>query len=429
MKVFKFGGASINDAQGILNISRILKNFSNEQIFIIVSAMGKTTNALESLLSKAIAKENFQVHFNALKKYHREICKQTFVVDHAIFNTIDNYFELLNQKLIEADRSNYDYHYDQVVSMGEFISTTIVEKWLETQNFNCKWIDARQFVVTDSNYRAAKVDISSTEERIKKLKFGESDICVSQGFIGADSKGHTTTLGREGSDYSAALFAYGLKTNEVVVWKDVEGVFNADPKIFNNTKLIEHLSYKDAIELAFYGASIIHPKTIQPLSEREIILKVKSFYEPHLPGTKITKTPVSINKPTSIIVKKGQLLLSLIPHDLSFMDLSNMSKAMRIVAEHQHHVNLIQNSAVSFSLCLDSNSYHFDELITELKKHFVLRYNKNLILVTIRNYGSQLVERIYESIHLKLEQRNRNTYQVLVDQEEFAANLINLLDG
>jgi aspartate kinase len=368
MKVFKFGGASINDAQGILNISRILKNFSNEQIFIIVSAMGKTTNALESLLSKAIAKENFQVHFNALKKYHREICKQTFVVDHAIFNTIDNYFELLNQKLIEADRNNYDYHYDQVVSMGEFISTTIVEKWLETQNFNCKWIDARQFVVTDSNYRAAKVDMGSTEERIKKLKFGESDICVSQGFIGADNRGHTTTLGREGSDYSAALFAYALNTRELIIWKDVEGVYNADPQIFKSTELIEQLSYKSAIELAFYGASIIHPKTIQPLSRRGIKLRVKSFYHPDRAGTSISEEEVSGPRATSVIVKKDQLLLSLTPRNLSFMELANMSKVMKIIADHKHQVNLIQNSAISFSLCLDANLYHFDDMIAKLKK-------------------------------------------------------------
>lgn len=428
MRVFKFGGASVKNAEGVINLYEIIRSCSSERIVVVVSAMGKTTNALENLLSKAISGEDYLKDFQSLKAYHLGICKQLFEKTHSVYSFIEEVFNDLLNKLDRADRENYDFHYDQIVSSGEIVSTTIIEYYLKSRNCESVWLDARKNIKTDSSHRAANVDLDKTELKIREIESRPERIFATQGFIGSDASGVTTTLGREGSDYSAALFAYALNTEELIIWKDVEGVFNADPKIFKNPKLISHLSYKEAIELAFYGASVIHPKTIQPLSEREIVLKVKSFYDPSLPGTLITKDQEELNSPASVIVKKKQLLLSLVPRNLSFTDLPNMSHALQIIGQHRHQVNLIQNSAVSFSVCLDANVYHFEKLLEGLKKNFIVRYNTDLVLITIRNYQSDLVDRIYENIRFKLEQRNRSTYQVLVDENEFKNRLHCIID-
>lgn len=428
MKVFKFGGASVKDAEGVRNLTRILRLFDSDQIIIVISAMGKTTNALEDLLSKAISDEDTQIGFSALKAYHLNICSDIFEKEDEIYQKLDALFGQLKVRLDDASVDRYDFHYDQVVSFGELLSTSIVEAFVKQEGFDSKWIDVRNFIKTDSQYRAARVHLDQTEQAIEKLKNHSTQFIITQGFIGSNEKSQTTTLGREGSDYSAALFAYSLKTEELVIWKDVDGVFNADPKVFRNPKLIEQLSYKEAVELAFYGASIIHPKTIQPLSERDIELQVKSFFHPNRIGTKVARTIKRLGNPCSIIVKKNQLLLSLVPRDLSFTDVPNMGKAFEIIAQHRHHINLIQNSAVSFSVCLDANLHHFDELLEELQMHFMVRYNLDLVLVTIRNYKTPLVDKIYETIEFKLEQRNRSTYQILVDENEFAKRLHKLIE-
>jgi len=428
MRVFKFGGASVKDADGVVNLLKILNNYKGDKIVVVVSAMGKTTNALEVLLSKAIEGQNYLEDLKILKQQHWDVCASLFHHLHGIYVYLDNVFNEIQLKLSKAKKNNYDFYYDQIVSKGELISTTIVEAYLKLQNCDSIWLDAREYILTDSTHRAARVDLEKTELRIQDIKERKEQIFVTQGFVAANASGKTTTLGREGSDYSAALFAYALKTEELVIWKDVDGVYNADPKIFQSPQLIDYLSYKEAVELAFYGASIIHPKTIQPLSERGILLKVKSFYDCNLPGTTIGKDMRSGENPASVIVKKNQLLLSLVPRDLSFTDLPNMSKALRIIAQHRHHVNLMQNSAVSFSICLDANVYHFDQLMEDLKKYFTVRYNTELVLVTIRNYQSKLIDIIYEKTHFKLEQRNRSTYQILVNKEEFSEGLFHILN-
>jgi len=428
MKVFKFGGASIKNAEGVINLHKIIDYNVSDRIVVVVSAMGKTTNALETLLAKAISEQDFSENLDDLKSMHLSICHSLFEKQHPIFSFLKDSFNHLYEQLQQVQKSEYDFHYDQIVSQGEIISTRIIEAFLREQDCKSAWLDARQLIRTDSSFRSAKVSLAETEKNIMNLLQTDARILLTQGFIGANEKGQTTTLGREGSDYSAALFAYALKTEEVIIWKDVDGVYNADPKIFQSPQLIEYLSYKDAVELAFYGASIIHPKTIQPLSERNIVLKVKSFYKPNLAGTRVAQEEKKETGPASVIVKKNQLLLSLVPRDLSFTDLPNMSKALKIIAEHRHQVNLIQNSAVSFSVCLDSNIYHFNELLEELNDYFMVRYNTGLILVTIRNYPPKLVDKIYENVYFKLEQRNRSTFQVLLDEEEFESRLHGIID-
>lgn len=428
MRVFKFGGASVKNAEGVRNLFSILKKYNEDKIVVVISAMGKTTNALESLLQKAINKEEFIKDFDQLRDFHLVICNELFDSKHPILSMVEELFKELLYKLQKLEKQQYDFHYDQIVSTGELLSTKIVEAFLKSQSCLSQWIDARDYIKTDTTYRSAKVDLQKTEQNIQHLISEEVRLFITQGFIGSNDAGNTTTLGREGSDYSAALFAYGLKTEELIIWKDVDGVYNADPKIFSSPNLIEQLTYKEAVELAFYGASIIHPKTIQPLSERNIVLKVKSFYNTSLPGTLVSKKLDGNTNPTSIIVKKNQLLLSMVPRDLSFTDLVNMSKALEIIAQHRHQVNIIQNSAISFSVCLDSNLYHFEDLLKELQRHFMVRYNTDLVLVTIRNYQADLVETIYDTIKFKLEQRNRSTYQVLVDENEFKNQLYKILN-
>lgn len=428
MRVFKFGGASVKNAEGVKNLFSILSNYSEDKIVVVISAMGKTTNALETILKRAIHQEEFSEELNQLKNFHLDICQHLFHSEHPVFSVVNELFDELQSKLQKLEKNQYDFHYDQIVSTGEMLSTKIVASFLKSQSCNSRWIDARNYIKTDATYRSAKVDLYKTEQNIQQLISDDVRLFITQGFIGGNEGENTTTLGREGSDYSAAIFAYALKTEELIIWKDVDGVYDADPKIFNSPKLIEHLSYKEAVELAFYGASIIHPKTIQPLRERDIVLKVKSFYNAELPGTLVSKKIEGKTNPTSIIVKKNQLLFSLIPRDLSFTNLANMSKALEIIAQHRHQVNIIQNSAVSFSVCLDSNFYHFEDLLKELQTHFIVKYNTDLVLVTIRNYPTDLVETIYDNIKFKLEQRTRSTYQILVDFPVFENQLIQMVE-
>jgi aspartate kinase len=344
-----------------------------------------------------------------------------------VFHELENIFNGLTEILKEASFNNYDYYYDQIVSLGEILSTTIVSQYLVENDIPCNFLDARQVIFTNNSYRSAKVDMKKTSLAITQQVSSGKGIWISQGFIAHDEQEHTTTLGREGSDYSAAIFASVLNVDELTIWKDVDGVFNADPKIFQNVRLIEQLSYKDAVELAFYGASIIHPKTIRPLQEKGIILKVRSFYHLENKGTQVSNSSLPNLKNASLIVKKKQILLSLTPRDFSFMNVENMGVIFQLLSKHQFHINLIQNSAISFSLCVDENYAHFDALKNDLMEYYKLRYNKNQVLVTIRHYQPETIENIYAHLKIKIEQRNRSTYQILISEEEFEGKLIGIL--
>ena len=419
MKVYKFGGASVRDAQGIENLAHILKDEESTDLLIVVSAMGKTTNALEVILKLQCEAKKWSVEFENIKQYHHDVCEQLLLVNHSVFNRIEDIFLELSSKLKEASLVNYDYYYDQIVSQGEMLSTTIISYYLNYIGISCTFLDARKIIYTNENYRSADVDMDRTTAAILSVVKPGKSVWLTQGFVAHNSKGHTTTLGREGSDYSAAIFAAVLGVKELTIWKDVDGVYNADPKVFKNVSMIENLSYKEAVELAFYGASIIHPKTIRPLREKGIVLKVRSFYDRDNKGSLISNTVSSTEKLTTVIVKEKQTLLSLTPKDFTFMDGKNMGSIFQIISDHHHSINLIQNSAISFSICVDENYAHFEALKEALMKTYLLRYNQNQILITIRHYRADLIEKIESDLKIKMEQKNRSTYQMVIDKNEF----------
>ncbi|MCK5774701.1 MAG: aspartate kinase, partial [Bacteroidales bacterium] len=386
-------------------------------LLIVVSAMGKTTNALEMILKLQCEEKDWSLEFEDIKQYHHDVCEQLLQVSHPVSSKIENIFLELSSKLKEASLVNYDYYYDQIVSQGEILSTIIISYYLNHVGISCAFLDAREIIYTNENYRSAEVDMDKTTAAI--LNIVKPGVCLTQGFIGHSSQGHTTTLGREGSDYTAAIFAAVLNVKELTIWKDVNGVYNADPKLFKGVKLITNLSYKEAVELAFYGASIIHPKTIRPLREKGIVLKVRSFYDRDNKGSLISNTVSSTAKLTTVIVKEKQTLLSLTPKDFNFMDGKRMGNIFQIISDHHHSINLIQNSAISFSICVDENYAHFEALKEALMRTYLLRYNQNQILITIRHYSAELIENIESYLKIKMEQKNRSTYQLVIDKNEF----------
>ena len=427
MKVYKFGGASVKDATGVKNIAKILSMDHHSGLIIVVSAMGKTTNALEAVLKLQCELQSWVKYLDEVQEYHKDICKELFPAKHSIFHDLETIFNHLQTLLKPAKLETFDYYYDQIISQGEILSSTIVSKYLIEEGFPCKFIDARQLILTNSMHRSAKVDMINTATAIRQKLNSKNTICLTQGFIASNKNGDTTTLGREGSDYSAAIFASALDVDELIIWKDVDGVYNADPKLFNNVKLMESLSYKEAVELAFYGASIIHPKTIRPLQEKGIVLKVRSFYNLNNAGTRVSESSGSNTSQTSVIVKKRQVLLSLTPRDFSFMNVENMGLIFQLLSKHHYHINLIQNSAISFSLCVDENYAHFDALKKDLMKHYVLKYNTDQVLVTIRHYTDEMIDKIYAKLKIKLEQRNRSTYQILLSEDELELILFSMI--
>ena len=419
MKVYKFGGASVKDAEGIENLACILRDEKSTDLLIVVSAIGKTTNAIEIILKLQCEGKKWALEFGSLRQYHYDICDRLFQMDHPVFNKIEEVFFELSSKVKEANLEKYDYYYDQIVSQGEILSTTIITYYLNNVGIRCGFLDAREIIYTNEDYRSADLDIDKTTAAIlSAVKLGEGP-WLTQGFIGQNSQGNTTTLGREGSDYSAAIFASVLNIKELTIWKDVNGVYNADPKIFKDVKLIKNLSYKEAVELAFYGARIIHPKTIRPLREKGIMLIVRSFYDRDNKGSLISNFVSSAIKLTTVIVKEKQTLLSLTPKNFTFMDGKNMGNIFQIVSHFHHSINLIQNSAISFSICVDENYAHFEALKKTLMKTYVLRYNCDQILITIRHYSPELIEKIESDLKIKMEQKNRSTYQLVIDKNEF----------
>ena len=418
----------MKDADGIRNLASIVGSEMPEQIVMVVSAMGKTTNAFEKVVNLRFQLSDWHMECESIKAYHLNICAE-LGLDMLVFRPkLEKIFEEINTILSIDALESYDYIYDQVVSFGEIISTTIVHEFLVSTEISSRWLDARELIITDNSFRSARVDLEATEKTLQKSIPADLKVNVIQGFIGRDPEGNTTTLGREGSDYTAAILAYAFRVPEVTIWKDVDGVYSADPKVFSGARLIPLLSYKEAVELAFYGASIIHPKTIQPLQTRKINLRVRSFYNTTHAGSLVSDF-VSSRKPvSSIILKRNQVLISLIPRDFSFMDVANMGLVFQILARHQHPINLIQNSAISFSLCMDYNHAHFSELILELSGHFETKYNLNQVLITIRHYPTGLIDKIYDKLDFKMEQRNRSTYQVVMGEDDFSAKFLPLID-
>jgi aspartate kinase len=416
MKVFKFGGASVKDASSILNMSSILRKYRDDSLLVVVSAMGKTTNLLEKLLASARNNDSdFESIFAQLVDFHLNICNELFEVEeNPIYERLQLTFDELRIKLLDLKTfESFDYHYDACISYGELLSNFILDAYLNSVNLNFRLIDSRDYIVTDDQYRNANVDWQKTEENIGRLTYGNQNY-LTQGFIGRSISGFTTTLGREGSDYSAAIYAACLNASEVTIWKDVPGLLNADPKRFDETVKLEEISYNEAIELAYYGATIIHPKTIKPLQNKNIPLNVKSFLHPDFPPSVITAKTEADHIVPSYILKENQMLVSISPRDFSFMNETNLYRIFGVLSEIRMPVNVMQTSAISLSVCTDFQKDKLNKLIENLHSEFTVRYNHDLTLLTIRHYNQGPLPDFVASRSVLLEQRSRVTLQLVI---------------
>jgi aspartate kinase len=417
MRIFKFGGASVKDADGIKNVFSVLEKVGNEDTLLVISAMGKTTNALELVIKNYFEKSN-ELHSSLqdVRKYHNQILLDLFDdEEHDVFYAVNSHFADLEYFLRSNKSPNYNFVYDQIVSYGEIVSTTIVSHYFNHAGLKNNWIDVRNFIKTDNNYRDAEVDWEKTQELISK-GIKKKALNITQGFLGSDENNFTTTLGREGSDYTAAIFAYCLNAESVTIWKDVPGVLNADPRYFENAVLLNQISYREAIELAFYGASVIHPKTLQPLQKKEIPLYVKSFINPLLPGTSVSKGEDLEPKTPCFIVKKEQLLLSLSSIDFSFIIEENISEIFALFHQYKIKVSLIQNSAISFSVCIEDKFGNFRDLKNILSKKFKVSYNEKVSLYTIRHFDEKAAKMVEKDKTVLLKQISRETMQIVTKE-------------
>lgn len=417
MRIFKFGGASVKDADGIKNVFDLLHKVGHEDVLLVISAMGKTTNALELVIKNYFEKSNeFHASLQEVRKYHNQILLDLFDdEEHDVFFAVNSHFADLEYFLRSNKSPNYNFVYDQVISFGEIVSTTIVSYYFNEKGLKNNWIDVRNFIKTDNTYRDANVDWEQTQKLISK-GIKKKSLNITQGFLGSDENNFTTTLGREGSDYTAAIFAYCLSAESVTIWKDVPGVLNADPRYFENAILLNQISYREAIELAFYGASVIHPKTLQPLQKKEIPLYVKSFINPLLPGTSVSKGEDLEPKTSCFIVKKNQLLISLSSIDFSFIMEENISEIFALFHQFKMKVSLIQNTAISFSVCVEDKFENFNELKAILAKKFKVSYNENVSLYTIRHFTKEAAEMVEKDKVVILRQFSRETMQIVTKE-------------
>ena len=417
-QVYKFGGASVKDAQGVRNLGDILKKYAPENLLVVVSAMGKTTNALEELNEAYMAGESRTTAlFEAIKTYHWSIVTDLFPdTTHPIYDDLANTFVEIDWILEETPHPDADFNYDQLVSIGEVLSTKIVAHFVQSLGISCKWVDARNYIQTDNCYREGQVDWEKTTKLISQSlpAILANEIAITQGFIGSTSENFTTTLGREGSDYSAAIFAFGLKAESLTIWKDVPGVLNADPKLFSDTQKYEQLSYADALEMTYYGATVIHPKTIKPLQNAGISLLVKPFYAPEEAGTLISEKADKQNLIPAIIVKKNQVLISISTTDFSFITENHLSELFATFAHLHIKLNTMQISALSFSVCIDYDAKRFQKLQAALANGFKFKYNEALELITIRHFTPEKIDELSAGRKVYMEQLSRNTAQLVV---------------
>jgi len=415
MQVYKFGGASIKDAQGVKNLASVLKSVGFDNTLVVASAMGKTTNAMELVLknyfeNKAELKNSIQ----DVKEFHNTILIDLFVnVQHASFKKVNQFFIELEDFLSKNKSPDYNFVYDQIIGYGELISTTIISQYLNEVGITNNWIDVRDYIKTDNYYRRANVNWEATQSKISK-NFNTSVLNITQGFLASDTNNFTTTLGREGSDYTSAIFAYCLNAEHVTIWKDVAGFLNADPRYFENAQLLHKISYREAIELAFYGATIIHPKTLQPLQQKEIPLFVKSFSNPKDSGTLIGKEIGLEPDIPCFIVKNNQVLISLSSLDFSYIVEENISAIFNLLHLYKMKVDVIQNSAISFSVCVDNIYNNLDKLLHQLKAKFKVTCYNNVSLYTIRNYNNNVITALEKDKTVLLKQLTQETIQIVV---------------
>jgi len=420
MNVFKFGGASVKDANAVRNVSHILSLFPKDQLIVVVSAMGKTTNAMEEIVDSLWRKDEkrYLELIEDSYQFHQLIVAELFPEKHYfIHQQMDELFESLKNRYHLPISDNYNFEYDQIVSLGEVLSTMIVEAFMKEEGHATVWVDCRKIIRTNHEYREGEVDWAKTEalvnERLLPL-FKEKRIAITQGFIGHTSEGFTTTLGREGSDFTAGILAYCTNALGVTIWKDVPGMLNADPKWFDDTIKLDKISFKEAIELSYYGASVIHPKTIKPLQNKGIPLYVKSFVHPNAEGTVIQESLDYDHLVPSFIFKMDQVLMSFTPKDFSFIVEENLGDIFQQLAFYGVKINLMQNSALSFSILFDRSKTDPMKLVAKFKDQYSIRYNEGLELVTIRHYDQATIDRVTVDKDILLEQRTRQTIRMVM---------------
>lgn len=416
IKIFKFGGASVKDAAAVKNVASILKMFSGEKLVVVISAMGKTTNALEELHKARFHKQDYKPVLQQIKDYHFQMGEQLFGANDEPMTAVYDLFEALEERLMSPSSADFDLEYDQIVSFGELISTAMVNAYLQSQQLLSSWVDARQVIRTDARHRDARVDWnrSALGAEVLKATLEKKDIVVIQGFIGSSSVGNTTTLGREGSDFTAAIMAYLLDAESVTIWKDVPGMLNADPKWFKDTVKLDSISFHEAIELAYFGASVIHPKTIKPLQNKGIPLYIKSFINPEADGSVIQESVEHDNLIPSYIFKGEQVLVSVTPKDFSFVVEDNLRDIFNVLSSLGIRVSLMENSAISFSICVDKDDYKLEQLFSQLKNNYMIRYNENLTLMTIRHYDEKTVQMLTKDKEILVEHKSRHTLRLVM---------------
>ena len=417
MKVFKFGGASVKDAESIRNIGRILQSEAADNVLIVVSAMGKTTNALEAVVLE------HKEQTGKARELLSEIMTWHFSIIQELFDPTDEVIELVNDAFVEIDwaldeppHENYDYMYDQVVSVGELVSSHIVTGFLNKQGLPTAWLDARDIILTDDVFREGWVQWEETRdryERIAKPLLEEHERVLTQGFIGSTSENFTTTLGREGSDYSAAIFSFCMDVESMTIWKDVPGVLTADPRLFENVVKIDRLSYREAIEMTYYGAKVIHPKTIKPLQNKNIPLFVKSFLDPEESGTYISSEIVD-NYPPMVSIEKNQALLYISTRDFSFVAERHISFLFKLITDLRIRVNMMQNTAISFAICVNDVDDKIERFTEKVEEKFKVLVDRELELISVRHFKKEILESLKQNKVVLLEERLKNTVQMVV---------------
>ncbi len=421
MIVFKFGGASVKEADAVRNVAAILERYPDDKIVVVISAMGKTTNAFEMIVDHYInsRKKELGQAIGELKEFHLKIVKDLFPDPGNKFHgELEVLFGKLEERLEKQPTMNYDFDYDQIVPFGELISTTIVSAYLNDTGLENQWIDIRKYLKSNNTFREARIDWELSEKLMKgALNFKRTRLYITQGFIASTINDITTTLGREGSDFTAAIIAYILRAEHVTIWKDVPGVLNADPKWFDNTIKLDKISYLDAIELAYYGASVIHPKTIKPLQNRNINLYIKSFILPGEEGTLVGNLTYDKLIP-SFIFNMDQVLIRISPKDFSFIAEDSLEVIFGYLSKHGVKIGLMQNSAVSFQICITNDKRKVRNLVDDLEKEFKVTYETGLELITIRYFDRSTIDRVMINKELLLEQTYKQNIQLIVRDKE-----------
>ncbi len=414
MKIFKFGGASVKSAKAVRNLANILSNFKDENLVLVISAMGKTTNAMEQIIEARWKKQELtQDHLDQLFLFHEEIIQDLFESGHDFFQDYNAYKAKIKDAVLLPVTDNYDFEYDRIVHYGELLSTKIVSAFLNKEGIGNTWLDARKIIRTNNNYREAKVSWEITSKLVNEY-ISNDGIFIIQGFIGHTDDGYITTLGREGSDFTAGIVAWCLNAESVSIWKDVPGMLNADPKYFDEVEKLDKISYREALELSYYGASVIHPKTIKPLRNKEIPLYVRSFKDINEKGTVIQTSDENDTKIPSFIFKVNQVLISISTRDFSFVVEENLEDIFGIFNRHKVRINLMQNSALNFSVCTNGDPHRIPGLIEELKSKYRVLYNEGMELVTIRHYNDETIERVTINKKILVRQKSRRTARMVM---------------